>query len=119
MSFAGSVANTHNRSFRVSPILVAMGYRCFLVWFDLVMPLMMHQPTNTYRTLPRPGSAFNGRSQKEGIASKGRVAQLDLVHGGHKQRSSSNRVTVWAKKARSVFVPEGLYERSLAVYCLE
>jgi hypothetical protein len=37
----------------------------------------------------------------------------------HQQRSSSNRGTVWAKKARSVFVPEGLYERSLAVYCLE
>ena len=60
------------------------------------------------------------KSQRDiGVRSKGRVAQLDLVQGGHKQRSSPNSGTVWAEKARSVFVPEGLYERSLAVYCLE
>ena len=53
------------------------------------------------------------------VTSRRAVAQLDLVHGGHKQRSSPNRGTVSAKRARSVFVPEGLYERSLAVYCLE
>jgi hypothetical protein len=61
-----SFTNTLNRSLRVSPILVTTGYRCFLVWFDLVMPFIIHQRANARQTLPSRGSAFNGRSQKEG-----------------------------------------------------
>jgi hypothetical protein len=49
MIFAGSLENTRNTSLRVSPILVATGYRCFLVWLDLVMPFIIHQPAKRCR----------------------------------------------------------------------